>query len=89
MGLPETALAIIPGAGGTQRLPRLIGAAKAKEVSRVHRLFLCVVLYVNLILCAQLIFTGRRLNGREAESIGVVNECVSAGGAEARALEVQ
>jgi enoyl-CoA hydratase len=32
MGLTETGLAIIPGAGGTQRLPRLIGQAKALEL---------------------------------------------------------
>jgi enoyl-CoA hydratase/carnithine racemase len=52
MGLTETRLAIIPGAGGTQRLPRLIGRGKAKE----------------------LIFTGRRVDAKEALDISLVNK---------------
>ena len=52
MGLTETRLAIIPGAGGTQRLPRLVGKGKAKE----------------------LIFTGGRVNAREALDMGLVNK---------------
>ncbi|CAK9185729.1 unnamed protein product [Ilex paraguariensis] len=66
LGLPETGLAIIPGAGGTQRLPRLVGKSVAKE----------------------LIFTGRKIGGRDALSMGLVNHCVPAGEARLKALEI-
>eukprot|EP00349_Pseudokeronopsis_sp_Brazil_P005267 CAMPEP_0202974208 /NCGR_PEP_ID=MMETSP1396-20130829/58353_1 /ASSEMBLY_ACC=CAM_ASM_000872 /TAXON_ID= /ORGANISM="Pseudokeronopsis sp., Strain Brazil" /LENGTH=255 /DNA_ID=CAMNT_0049707625 /DNA_START=11 /DNA_END=774 /DNA_ORIENTATION=+ len=65
LGLPETNLAIIPGAGGTQRLSRIVGIAKAK----------------------QLIFTGARMNGHEAKSLGLVSEVVD-GSSYPKAVEI-
>lgn len=40
MGLTETSLAIIPGAGGTQRLPRIVGEAKALELILTAKRFI-------------------------------------------------
>jgi len=39
MGLTETSLGIIPGAGGTQRFARIVGVAKAKELIFTARRF--------------------------------------------------
>src|SRR4051794_13857980 len=38
LGMPEVRLAVIPGSGGTQRLPRVVGSARAKELILTGRI---------------------------------------------------
>ena len=52
IGLPEVRLGIIPGFGGTTRLPRLIG----------------------LVAASDLILTGRTVDARRAQRIGLIHE---------------
>jgi enoyl-CoA hydratase len=57
MGQTEINIGLIPGWGGTQRLTRLVGQTKAKE----------------------LVFTGRIIDAKTAEQLGIVNMVFPAG----------
>ncbi|KAB8031739.1 3-hydroxyacyl-CoA dehydrogenase NAD-binding domain-containing protein [Fluviispira multicolorata] len=54
LGLPEVQLGILPGGGGTQRLPRVIGITQALD----------------------LILTGKKVDGKKALKIGLVDDLV-------------
>ena len=56
LGLPEVQLGLLPGLGGTQRLPALIGLRSALD----------------------LLLTGKRLDPRRAERVGLIGESVDA-----------
>ena len=64
VGLPEVNLGILPGAGGTQRLPRVVGVAEALPM----------------------IVTGKPINMKKAESIGLIDKIVDEGTLEAEAI---
>ncbi|MCP4359132.1 MAG: enoyl-CoA hydratase/isomerase family protein [Chloroflexi bacterium] len=88
MGLPEVTLGLLPGNGGTQRLPRLIGANKALEMmitgeavgpeealrlGLVNKVFAADQLLAETESYAQNLATGATL------AIGAIKRCVHDG----------
>jgi enoyl-CoA hydratase len=66
IGQPEINVGLIPGWGGTQRLPRYVGKGIAKEM----------------------IFTGKRIDAKTAERMGLVNTVVPPDQLRAKAKEL-
>ncbi len=66
VGQPEVNVGLIPGWGGTQRLPRYVGKGMAKEM----------------------VFTGKRIDAKTAERLGLVNAVVPADQLKAKVKEL-
>jgi enoyl-CoA hydratase/carnithine racemase len=86
LGLPEVKLGLIPGAGGTQRLPRLVGRGRALEImlsgravaaEEGHRIGLVDRLVDGDVIAAAVEFA-RELTAFPASAMQAVIACVDA-----------
>ncbi len=88
LGQPEVKLGIIPGWGGTQRLPRLVGKGKAKELmmtgrmidaSEAERIGLVnkVVPHIELLQEAQIM--ARQIAAQSQMAVRLIKEAVDTG----------
>jgi enoyl-CoA hydratase/carnithine racemase len=65
LGMPEVRLAVIPGSGGTQRLPRVVGLARAKELILTGRIIDAAEAY-RIGLVNQVVPAGEALRAADA-----------------------
>jgi enoyl-CoA hydratase len=86
LGLPEVKLGLIPGAGGTQRLPRLVGAGRALDLMLSGReldgrsaleVGLVTAIVEDDVVAAALDY-GARLARCPAASMDAIMQCVEA-----------
>jgi len=85
LGLPEVSLGLLPGNGGTQRLPRLIGANKALEMmitgerigpEEAHRIGLVNKLFPAESLMAETEAYAQKLAAGASLAVGAIKRCV-------------
>jgi enoyl-CoA hydratase/carnithine racemase len=90
VGLPEVSLGVLPGTGGTQRLARLVGRAKAIElmalgtnlsVDEAKALGLVNEIFDDAEFDAQVVAYARRFvpPGRAAKAVGAIKRAVQTG----------
>ena len=88
LGLPEVTLGLLPGNGGTQRLPRLIGRTKALDLMITGRMVepkeafaLGIVdrLFAAAELQSETMKYAKRLAGGATLAIGRIKRCVMEG----------
>ena len=86
LGLPEVSLGIFPGYGGTQRLPRLVGLGKAKELIFTGDLIdaqecLRIGLVEKVVPLAELLSTCKNLAAKIASrgplAIKIAKKCIN------------
>ena len=64
-GLPEVKLGLLPGAGGTQRLPRIVGVEKALEMMTSRRRHVGAKQALEMGLVDELVEEGEAARGRD------------------------
>ena len=88
LGLPEINLGIIPGFGGTQRLPRLIGTGRAKELIYTGEMISAEKAYeyglVNRVCTPELLLdkvleTAKKIAGKGKVSVRAAKQAINSG----------
>ncbi len=88
IGLPEINLGIMPGSGATQRLPRLIGATKAKEMlftgdtinaQEAYRIGLINKVVPKDKLMEEAMALAKKLASKPRAALGLIKRCVDNG----------
>lgn len=88
IGLPEINLGIMPGSGATQRLPRLIGLAKAKEMlftgdtinaQEAYRIGLVNKVVPKDKLMEEAMVLAKKLASKPRAALGLIKKCVDNG----------